>query len=832
MAYKPLEQKIIPSGLNLLAPGDAMPDGDCLDISGWWPGAVGRLQQSPQGAAFSAVHFGLPWFDSLCQAGSRTYFGGSGNLYQVGRAAEVAIDTGFNTTYPLAMIAYQGYVWIINSTKQRKDDGSTVSDWVPAPPGQPTLTNPATTSASLSIYEIDPASPGTGGTFTQINMWPVVGVAGVEIGALVTVSGLAGAHAPMNGTWLVAAVFAGSPQGLIEMVANPPISSSTTFVTGSGAYTFVNPCMPLGTHSYWVTWVYGDLGESNPSSVAGVVTATTVTVNSPGTKVHVAQPASPPASAIGWNVYRQSPGMASAYLVNQTMIPIATTTYDDFGDVTHSQDNSTLVDIYGVLMQGDHGPAPPARIMANQVYNGRIVVANSSTYPNRVWYTPALQPGFFRGSDNPQAGDWVDIGTDRGDEILAMIVRPNLITVYRRKSIWRIRGDFGDATSTIEIVVPDLGIVGPQAVVSTSLGDYFRSTEAVHKFNGDWAQKISAKIDPVLRGLPSASYVPLFSGENQTYRANCTLGFKAGRLWVSLTTGAGVKNNEIFQYHVETDRWFAQPTGYGAFLDIGTAFLSAGFSQVTSLESTYTNDPLNYCSAYIDCGYPDHEKTWADLAISHNTGGQTFTIRAFQNKGGQANDVFFLDATFTSSVLTKTVVPLVYPAAYAVTALRGQPIRSLNLAIDFNGAGQAGSPGVVIDTPLIVHYYLEARRAKVFDTDEQDHGLPGITKTVDMVEFDIDSTSGAGVLQIYSDIPGGSMAARLGGGVAIAQTSGRATVRIVLGTPVDGKLLRYVATTTTDFCIYGFRARVTPIGVYTDGSISETWDTRPIPIGS
>lgn len=828
MAYKPQEIKIAPNGLNLLAPGDAVPDGDCLDLTGFWPGAVGRLQQAPGYANLSAAHL-AGYFDSLCQCSGRTYYGGGGNLHQVGRGGggETAIDTGYDG-YPLGMIACQGYQWIMNRSKQRKDNGTTVTDWTPAPPALPALTNPAVTSGALTVVECDPANPGTAGVFQQINMWTSSSIAGLEVGALITIAG--NATAAMNATWLVTAIFQGSPNSLIQMQANLP--AGTVYGLG-GTFVFANPGMPLGAQNYYITWQYTDLGESNPCSVAGVITPVTVNVTGPGTKVHLSIAAlTPPAGAVGWNVYRQSPGSASPYRVNLDMIPIATTSYDDFGDAAHVQDDDYLTSTLGIIMEGDHDAAPPARIVGNQVYNGRIVVANSAAYPNRVWYTPALQPGFFRGSGNPQAGDWVDIGTDRGDEILLLAVKPGQIIVYRAKSIWRILGDFQDPNGRIDVVVPDLGIVGPRAVACTSLGDYFRAPEGIYKFNGDWAQKASAKIEPVFLGQAREN----FAAEDPAYRSNCALGFHAGRLWVSYTWSGQTQNCSSFILHQETDRWFSRGIGVGAFLDAGSTFLAAGSIYVNTIETGYQDGVgstiVAYQSAYEDCGFPDHEKTFADLVASHNTGGQTLTVRCRTNKGAAATDVFDLDTTITSASLTKQTIPLVYPAAYSIVGLRGQPIRAYNLSIRITGWGANAGPGIEIDTPLILHYYLEARKALVFDTDETDHGIPGVTKTVDMVEFDIDSSSGPGSLQIYSNIPGGTMVARLGSGVAIAQTTGRSTVRIVIPAPIDGKLLRYVATTTTGFSVYGFRARITPIGVYLDGSIAETWDTRPISIAA
>jgi hypothetical protein len=233
-------------------------------------------------------------------------------------------------------------------------------------------------------------------------------------------------------------------------------------------------------------------------------------------------------------------------------------------------------------------------------------------------------------------------------------------------------------------------------------------------------------------------------------------------------------------------------------------------------------------SEYQDCSLPDREKTFADLVISHNTAGQTLTITIRTNKNSGANDSFVL-TTITSSVLTPEVIPLVYPAGYAVVALRGKPIRARNLSVRITGNGQTTTP-IIIDSPMILHYYVEARKGKRFDTSMTDHGTQD-AKIVDQVEIDIDATDGDASLQVSSDIPGGTMATRLGSGQAITASTGRESRRMVLSSPATGKLLRYEVTTTTGQQIYGMRARVLPIGVYLDGTVSDFWQPTPISIG-
>lgn len=849
MAYKLLDLKLTPGSLNLAAPGDQIPETDCLDLTGWWQGSAGELLQAMGWRNLSIFQAGKA-IDSLCQVNGRIYYGGAGFLWQVARGGggDAQLDGGFDGL-PLGMISYQGYLFVMNRAHRRKDDGTTYSDWFPLAPAAPTITNPGLTSASIPISECDP--DGTtqlpSGPYTHINVFtpsgPTGGVDNVLAGGAITISG--NTNPIYNGTWTVETVHYGSKSGgvnagqsLVVVLGSLSKDATPSPIGSSGSFTYANPGVVPGSHIYYITWQYADLGESNPSPPV------TFKVPSNGSKITISIAAlTPPAGTTGWNVYRQSPAMSWPYVVNAKIIPIATTSYDDFGDAIHSQDDTFLTDDLGKQLEFNHDAPPAATVIANQIYMGRIVVANGSVtvgavttqYPNRIWYTPALQPGFFRGSGNPNQGDWVDIGTDRGDAILYIAVKPQQLIIYRQKSIWRLLYDFEDPNSRIEAVVPELGTVGYRSVACSSQGDYFRAPEGIYKFNGDWAAKVSRRLDPVFVGLPNEN----FAVESPGAQSNCALGLHAGRLWVSYTYQSSLGNGSSFIYDTATDRWFDDIVGVNAFLDTGTAMLGGTAGYVVQLESGYSDGgsapPLQYQSAYLDCGLPDHDKTYADLVFKHNTQGITFSFPIRTNKKATAADTILLDATINSTTPTRSIIPLVYPATYSVTALRGQPIRARNLSVRIVGTGTqtTSGPPVVIEAPLLLHYYLEARNGFMFDTDETDHGMPGVVKVVSEVEFDIEALSGPGVLQIYSDIPGGSMAPRLGAGlgVPIAQTTTRQLVRIVISPTIDGKLLRYVATTTTGFNVYGFRSRVTPIGVYVDGSITETWDHRATPVG-
>jgi len=872
MAYRLNPLEIVPNGLNLLPPGDKVAAGDCLDLKGWWPGSVGRLQQTKGWVNKSGSDAGVA-LDSVGESDARVYYGGGGSLFQIGRGS---IDTGYDG-YPLGMVAYQGRVWVMNRSKQRKDDGTSTVNWTPLPP---TSAPTAGAIAAVSAPTYTAGGTGTGGLLGPIRYI----VTGVLTGhpttegecyrsaQLLTTSANSapeiGPTAAPDITWvgyldLDSAVITppafGDPDvthynvyrliGPLRRVLDPsfpdafyrvnrdPVaiaSTYTDYAQDGGGHDDQSDNALIAADNQLVAFIEGgsryyvtgtnDLNEETSPSPALVIDA--------ADSVEVTAPTFPDAQTTLWNIYRQS-GNNPPYLVNPVPIVVAQTTYLDAGrnNIRYSggidQSDDGIANL-GVILHLGPNLAPAARVAAPDSYNGRLVVANSAAHPNRVWYTEALKPSSFPGSASELEGNWVDIGTDEGDGILAMSVKPGLMLFYRQRSIWRLIGDFADPNSRIEPLMPSMGIVGPRAVVSTSVGDFAVMRQglyqAVYRIT-DFEHKVSLKVEPVVGGsLGSDNYDPL----DVSVRDKCALGYQLGRLWFSYPDTGASNNDRTFIYDVATDRWFSREQGFGAFTNGSSFFLGAGADgngKVYSLEDGYIDEatptPVAYQSAYLDGGRPDREKTWADLVLNHNLAGQTLTVAILTNKNANPTTDTFNLATITSSTMTRQVIPLNYPGGYVTVALRGKPIRALNLSIRIYGTGPNTSPGMLIDSPILTHYYLEARKGKTFDTGITSHGLDGVG-TIDMVELDVDTTDGAATLVISSDIPGGVMADRTSGGIAVPQTSGRQVLKLAVG-PIDGRRFRHQISTTTGFQVYGYRVRALPIGVYADGTQGDFW---------
>lgn len=96
------------------------------------------------------------------------------------------------------------------------------------------------------------------------------------------------------------------------------------------------------------------------------------------------------------------------------------------------------------------------------------------------------------------------------------------------------------------------------------------------------------------------------------------------------------------------------------------------------------------------------------------------------------------------------------------------------------------------------------------------------------------SSNGAATFQFYTDMPGGTLAVRLGAGITLPSTSGtRKTTTIPLDN-IQGTEYYPVITpaNTTQFTLLQGKVFLRPIGVYLDGSLGEIWQTQPIAVGA
>jgi hypothetical protein len=108
-------------------------------------------------------------------------------------------------------------------------------------------------------------------------------------------------------------------------------------------------------------------------------------------------------------------------------------------------------------------------------------------------------------------------------------------------------------------------------------------------------------------------------------------------------------------------------------------------------------------------------------------------------------------------------------------------------------------------------------------------------KVFDLKEATLEyQSNGVATFQLYTDMPGGTLAARLGAGVTLPSTSNtRKTITIPLDN-IQGTEYYPLITPggSTQIILLAGKIWLRPIGVYLDGTLGEIWQTQPIAVGA
>jgi hypothetical protein len=124
---------------------------------------------------------------------------------------------------------------------------------------------------------------------------------------------------------------------------------------------------------------------------------------------------------------------------------------------------------------------------------------------------------------------------------------------------------------------------------------------------------------------------------------------------------------------------------------------------------------------------------------------------------------------------------------------------------------------------VYLHFYVEPRRAKSFDTGIIDLGSP-LVKQSDALEFLIEPEGPVG-WGLHSDMPGGLLVLRTSG--TIPPAAAPKTVRQLFASLVEGRRKRLVLY-GGPFRLYEARLHQRVVGEYIDGAAGEVWDSPVI----
>ncbi len=860
VGYSRKQLQILGGGYNPLPPVDKTPITDYLLAQNWRVDTRGKLVSrygyqrhfSITGAKLAhsgAVHGGI---NGAYYVGCNSAISSpTGSLYW--NLNSSAIATGFDGNR-IGFAFMNGWCWFMNRGNQGRHKDSlgagTSQTWNLAAPGNsPTASSAANpgTSASVTYTYTLQGNPDYV-HFLTINGTPYQ----------FAENGYSAAQLPL----VIASMASQDPNASVYydgtpahgVVITPKLSNLLVQVSGSDGNAATNlangtvTSLPNGTYTFYVTFQTSDLTlESNPSASSGPVALAnqSVTLNN--------IPTSADSRMTGGrrNIYAIGGTLASAYLVGAIPDNATISWTFSFSDLDATNG--------GIVMPIDNDPAPAAAGLAGPHFS-RLFAWSTAANPNRLFYTNPNEPQYWPGSNDPAVGNWVDVGTEN-EAIVWCTIHGNLLVIYKERSVWMLVGD--PSTGYLQCMNNGLGLVGQFAVCEAGPVDYVMSSAGLYLFNMDKFVPVSGVVLPLLTtGLSNAGATLSAPGgilpgtafnSTSTSPYAVSLGYALGKLYVSYAERVAAGTSYMLLVYNEQDgRWFyhrnalSNTTGFFGFMFdgeqmvglSGTASGAAVGHNLDDFTVFATTDPgataisCIYQSHYENCGLPETPKVWMEVVIDLElNGGDTATLYVGAEAGNVApvavggsisgSGRISVNMPLATNNGTGAVEKRVAPSA---TQTDGFMAKSLSVAVVV-----AASSQVVIHNVYLYHYE-EARLSQEVVTLASDLGIGKVKQAKELV-LDIDTSAGACVASIYTDLPGNVMA--LQQSLPLASNTTRALLKYPF-TVTEGYLWKVAiagklaAGAVPGFRLYSAKLLMRVIGTYVEAyeaAAGFVWDS-------
>jgi hypothetical protein len=859
MGYERQKLQMLGGGFNMLPPGDKVPVTDYLLAQNFRTDALGRLvsragypqvfQQTGIAIAHSAAAMGAggPYY----VAGNTTAdLTGVGWLYYNGQP----IASGFDA-HRVGFAAQNGFMWVMNRGKQgRHTPGSQFETWTLTPP--PASPTAAATGLPLTsgnaTYTYNRVGDPTYIHYLSINgtsyQFAEDGYGAAQIPLLLSILAKNDPNATVQ--------YDGTSQNLVITPIAPNTLVTVTGSDGNPAKNLANgaiTALPTGTYVFYLTYQSFDSTlESNPSPPSNPVTVNgqAILVTFPTAPAPGDQPQDGRVNFI--NIYVIGGTMQSAYRAGQV---VATNTGWTTSFV-YAQDDASVIE-NGVVMPTDND-LPPAAAGVIGPHFSRLYAWSTALNRNRLFWTNPGEPQYWPGANDPQIGNWVDVGLD-DEDILWCSIHANLIILYKQRSVWMLIGS-DPSTATLEQVYDGLGLVNQWALAPAGQVDYFVAPNGLCLFDMSQVHEISGNVQPLFNTsiVNSGPLTPpgnilagpsVIAGSISSYAVS--LGHALGRLFISYgeNGSTGVKYvTLVFDEGPEPERqaylqprsgrWFYERQSiaglngfYGFFFDgtqmigltggtIATGLGLADFRGFLTEDVTTVPIECVYGSHYEDCGQPDNDKQWLEVVID------------YEYVAGTPADVY---AAFN----TGKIAPLKL-GTLATGARQSASFSPGALTGGADGAFLARNMAVFIDAmttgKLTIHnvylfFYVEARVALIASTIPTDLGV-GKIKQAKELELDIDTSASAGnaIATIVSDLPGNQLAIRQ---TINVQTPGRAIMKYPFAVQ-EGLLWQVLLGGPPRFRLYSARLLMRVLGTSVEayeGAAGFVWDSMEQNLG-
>ncbi len=208
----------------------------------------------------------------------------------------------------------------------------------------------------------------------------------------------------------------------------------------------------------------------------------------------------------------------------------------------------TLVN-YMVAMNGVDKPwkwdGTTASVLANAPVDAQFPVLHKE----KLFIVPRSEPSTLRWSDSFQPESWPavnywDVDKGDGDVITALVPYLGELTVFKQYSIHSLRGTSLD-DFRLDKIEPNVGCVGPRAVVQDGMYLYFVADDGIYVYNGAKAENLTRNKIP-----------GLWARVNQEHLSKAVAARWNGFLWFALPEGTSTYNNLILLYDPTIRSWW------------------------------------------------------------------------------------------------------------------------------------------------------------------------------------------------------------------------------------------------------------------------------------
>ncbi len=479
----------------------------------------------------------------------------------------------------------------------------------------------------------------------------------------------------------------------------------------------------------------------------------------------------------------------SIYRINEEPVDNADTSYTD----TESDDDLTE---RGIEMEEDHDDPPEAEGVVGP-FNGRLIAWKGV----RVYWTKIQQPWVFVAPDE-DGGEWNDLDEDI-DGIQAMVLRADRVNIYGRNGMYILVGDPGNASGYFHKTALQMGIPGRTAVcIGGPDTDFAVMNRGLYSVAGGSANKLSDKMEPLFVGRS----VTLDDGTIATPISDfetIAVGYDNGVVWV------GYDNSKTIKFHLASGRWFQDTRNFSCFGHLTEGFMGGQVGgQVQILDEGTTDNgaaiSFDFISRTYDCGTPDSDKTFEDITLEME---------------GSATATLYIDGVAYA-------LGAIGGGAYARDVIQingGNGIAGRNASVQVTGSGQ------VVFRKFHLNYKPEARQAKTYDTDETDCGTHK-AKLVREIYADMENDASVS-LSLLTDQPGFAMSARAA--ATISAVGSRRWEPVVFVGDIIGRNVRALLTSASaSMQVYGLKILSQVIGTYLHGTKGEYWLSDAIDFGT